>query len=282
MGAEIVPFGKYKGQPVTALAADSDYCEWLMSQPWFRDRWPNVYNVVINYGAEPQDSPEHNQMQAAFLDEARCLAVADRLGMRKSRSLAAAWKVAGEDPLVERFRQHVELTESDMWAEDAEFEVKGWDVVYTIEPARIDRRITSPPPCVCHCDDDHGYYCQRRAIEGEPGKVRTEWQYHCDDKCPWRDREIGYWLTTRHQYSGPGRAAQVHVELKPDLGDDYPSVLRQVNSYRYERGLRCVIARRSAFDHVTWDQVVRIFDASGIDLIAEHEIATASPDNRKD
>jgi len=28
----IVPFGKYKGQPVDVLAADHAYCDWLTSQ----------------------------------------------------------------------------------------------------------------------------------------------------------------------------------------------------------------------------------------------------------
>jgi hypothetical protein len=29
--SNIVPFGKYRGQPVEALAADRDYCDWLVS-----------------------------------------------------------------------------------------------------------------------------------------------------------------------------------------------------------------------------------------------------------
>jgi hypothetical protein len=31
---ELVPFGKYKGQPVEVLMADADYRDWLMPQPW--------------------------------------------------------------------------------------------------------------------------------------------------------------------------------------------------------------------------------------------------------
>jgi hypothetical protein len=45
---EIVPFGKYKGQPVETLAADPDYCEWLIAQPWFTAKYRNVYNIVVN------------------------------------------------------------------------------------------------------------------------------------------------------------------------------------------------------------------------------------------
>jgi uncharacterized protein (DUF3820 family) len=34
----IVPFGKYKGQPVEALAQDRSYLDWLQTQNWFMAR----------------------------------------------------------------------------------------------------------------------------------------------------------------------------------------------------------------------------------------------------
>jgi hypothetical protein len=36
--ADVVNFGKYRGQPIEILASDRGYCDWLMAQPWFRDR----------------------------------------------------------------------------------------------------------------------------------------------------------------------------------------------------------------------------------------------------
>src|SRR5215475_10974387 len=105
MSAEIVPFGKYKDQPAEALLADRDYCEWLLGQPWFRDRWPNVYQVIVNYGTEPQDSPEHNQMQAAFLDDAWCLALAARLRPKWTGYLPAVLEATKSDEIVGRFTE---------------------------------------------------------------------------------------------------------------------------------------------------------------------------------
>ena len=295
MTGELVPFGKYKGQPVETLAADGDYRDWLMSQPWFRERWPTVYNVVINYGGEPQDSPEHNQMQAAFLDEAWCLALADRLGLREKHGLDAARAALAKDPLAERFSKRIELTEHDMGAEEAEFEVKGWDVVYDIADACISRRMTSLPGCTCRCDHTRcsedarcrgGLHwcrhdmCRGREIEGQPGKVSTDSSHHCDDECPWRIHDTGEWLLRKRDaaYHPAAGLAIIRVELKPDLGDDYPSVLRQVNGYPHDRGKRCVVVRRAAFEHVTWDQVVRIFAASGITLLKESDL-TAKPED---
>jgi hypothetical protein len=65
-GNKIVPFGKYKGQPLEVMVADRDYVQWLMAQDWFRDK--PLYQVIINSGAEPQETPEHNALQVLFLD----------------------------------------------------------------------------------------------------------------------------------------------------------------------------------------------------------------------
>ena len=62
MAQNVVPFGKYKGQAVEALAADREYTDWLMGQSWFKDRYQNIYT-------EPSETPEHNALQALFLDD---------------------------------------------------------------------------------------------------------------------------------------------------------------------------------------------------------------------
>lgn len=213
MTSEVVPFGKYKGQPVEVLAADTEYCEWLTAQPWFKARYLNVYNTVINYGAEPQDSPEHNQMQARFLDDDWCLALADRLTPERPD---------GPEEILNR-----------------RFETGGWDVAFSVYgppgyneyvPNSISRYRRKPCP--------HGAEC-----------ARCVQQCHLD----------------------------AHVECKPDLGDDYPAVLRQVQRYiSSERfgfsGTSCVLVRRHAFEAVTWEQVQKIFAASGIKLLTEDDI----------
>jgi hypothetical protein len=187
MSGELVPFGKHKGQPVEVLLADPGYSEWLLAQPWFRERYVTLYQTIVNYGGEPQESPEHNQMQASFLDDNRCLALARLLGRSD---------LDEESPTVERA-----------------FEVGGWDVVFHI--------------------GRHGY--NRR----------------------------------------------IHVECKPDLGDDFPAVLRQVkhyglgNEYQRELARLVVLVRRHRFEQVTWEQVSAMFAASGIVLVAERQLVDA-------
>ena len=44
---KIIPFGKYKGQPLEALHGDPKYCEWLISQAGIKERYPAIYTLLL-------------------------------------------------------------------------------------------------------------------------------------------------------------------------------------------------------------------------------------------
>jgi hypothetical protein len=286
MSGEVVPFGKYRDQPAEVLLADEDYCQWLLAQPWFRERWPNVYNVVINYGAEPQDSPEHNQMQALYLDDARCFRLADLAwpSLAGNYDVLSALNLLNADERYRALRDYCDLSEKQPQIRQRRFEDGGWDAVFEVEAAGIWAH-PSPPACTCRCDHSGcpgTSTCQggrQRYDCRHFGHGKWESPTHCCADCHWAvvpaapgDRE---WLQDDHWFSRT-HGGVVRAELKPDLGDDYPSVLRQVLSYKaghYDK--RCVVARRHAFEHVTWDQVCQIFAASGILLLSEGEVDPA-------
>lgn len=69
----LVPFGKYKGQPVQALLDDHGYLQWLLAQAWFMQRYEQLYTLVLNRGVMPDETPEHNALQLRFLDDGLCL-----------------------------------------------------------------------------------------------------------------------------------------------------------------------------------------------------------------
>lgn len=71
MTGEIIPFSKYRGQPIEVLQVDRQYAEWLVAQQWFRERFVNIYNVVVNKFTteEAAETPEHNSLQVLFLDK---------------------------------------------------------------------------------------------------------------------------------------------------------------------------------------------------------------------
>jgi uncharacterized protein (DUF3820 family) len=65
----IVPFGKYKDQPIEVLQSDKQYLDWLLAQGWFKDRYHDLFTIVINNFQEPSDTPEHNAMHVKFLND---------------------------------------------------------------------------------------------------------------------------------------------------------------------------------------------------------------------
>lgn len=44
----IMPIGKFKGQPVEVLRDDPEYREWLLGQDWFRQKFPQLAQIVVN------------------------------------------------------------------------------------------------------------------------------------------------------------------------------------------------------------------------------------------
>jgi len=68
----LVPFGKYKGQPITTLLNDAKYLDWCKQQEWFQ-KFPIVYNICVNQtittNNQNSKTPEHNKLQNLFLED---------------------------------------------------------------------------------------------------------------------------------------------------------------------------------------------------------------------
>ena len=186
---EVVPFGKYKGQPIELLAADPQYCDWLASQDWFRERYNKIYTVIINNFAQPEDTPEHNQMQAKFLDSSYTLAF---------------------------FKTFVNTEKAFMAQKeiDVEFEVDGFDVVAScwIEPKEAS------------------------------DKAYRQW---------------------------------INIELKPCVGDDYPSILRQIKANKKTaKGfhLCCLVYDKFSASGISEENMKKLFLKSHIAIRSTAEI----------
>lgn len=65
--SKVIPFGKYKGQPLEVLIQDKNYTDWILSQEGIKNKYPEIVNVIINNFQEPSETPEHNAMQVKFL-----------------------------------------------------------------------------------------------------------------------------------------------------------------------------------------------------------------------
>lgn len=310
----VVPFGKYKGEPVEVVLADKGYLDWITAQPWVRDRYGDFYQTVINYGGPPADTPEHNEMQAGFLDDELCLRLARHVwaGRDFTRRAALLAVPDNERAVLRRFADHLVVDYADARVAGRQFENAGWDVTYGIVPPHVSTCRRSLPPCTCGPCDHSGciptskcrggkYPCHhegyetsheaRRAILREriahddgTARYRSVYENDYDDgsgrlrigdhqpHCAWPAASV---LLENHSFEPRWENGIVRVECKPDLGDDFPAVLRQVTHYDRDDSDRCcVVVRRASFERVTWEQVTEMFAASKITLLRATELET--------
>lgn len=162
MSTDIVPFGKYRGQPVEVLAADKSYCDWLLAQDWFRVRYAAVHTLIVNNFAEPSCTPEHNELQAKFLDRALCYKLAlaqhdlsivvDQRVAEMRRRLSPSW----HSELLQKFNELLlSYPGAVFYVSKPQFEHYGADVhyYYTITLNAIKANIKEWPESV-----DLNYY----------------------------------------------------------------------------------------------------------------------------
>jgi hypothetical protein len=177
----IIPFGKYKGKPITTLLKDTNYLEWCKQQEWFK-KFPIVYNICVNQTIVNQNenskTPEHNKIQNLFLEEGNV-----------------------KNLLVKVFKLKLNHLCIDT---DPKYSVKfekqyNWDLF-------IDRIEF----WYCSCPDDDNFKC---VCEENKNFIK---RYNI----PRNERDEGY-----SKYTG-----NIYCEIKPLLGDDYPCVLRKMNT----------------------------------------------------
>jgi hypothetical protein len=272
---EIISFGKYKGQPAEVLLNDPQYTARLESQGWFRDRYPSLHTLIINSGAEPSETPEHNRLQARLLDRGFCIKLAaivvpdaltsarqkalderrDRLPYAKN-VLAAAQR---NGPCIYRNGSligiYVSATSEEGRTELARLQV---DVDRcTTEIAWLETSGPQTPPRDCMAEIEF-------EVRGWDAAVILH--FHLGDL---KDR-----FTERYA-----------VEAKPALGDEYPAVLRQIKHHGHpwehpgDRVPRVLLVERLTAAGATKEQIEAIFSASGIQLVmlADVEAVTDSP-----
>lgn len=245
MNTDIVPFGKYKGQPIESLAADRGYCDWLMAQDWFASRFPAIRTVIINNFAEPAETPEHNALQAKFLD-----------GGWVSRFVVAY--LGGWEALINR---RLELVEE--WLRDTRNRLEVLDkegkLPYeggTIEDTR--RKL-------------EGKFKSYERIQKDPRFTPTVTRIEFE----LRGADVVLCIEDRVMC-----VSDIYIECKPTIGDDYPAVMRQVKSFRTDYGgtpNTALLIGEGGYTGrgATLDQVRQIFKSSGITVVTLDEIPSS-------
>ena len=71
---KIIPIGKHKGKSVEEVRLiEPQYLDWLAAQDWFNKKYSDLIEAIRG-GGQPADTPEHNALQARFLDPQFALA----------------------------------------------------------------------------------------------------------------------------------------------------------------------------------------------------------------
>lgn len=180
--AIVIPFGKHKGSTVAELLAkDEAYAQWVLTQGWVAERFAELHAALLTRGAGTDDTPEHNALQARFLD-----------GVFRSSFV------------------RIILGTSEEYHTSVQFEHRGVDVV------------------ICWGE---GYY-------------------DFESKERWENRN------------------RSRIELKPTLGDDYPTTLRQMQRLKCDALLIGQYTGRG----VSETQLRQIFEMSRFHILFVQEI----------
>ncbi len=233
----VVTFGKYKGQPVTALLADTKYLEWCKQQEFFKNQ-TTIYNICVNQTIQTGQSktPEHNKLQNLFIkrefleDITKYLTGFDKTvsELEKLYCTEEYKKYFGD----QRFDMDSCLKKIKFYPKfEADF---NWDVILKTEPGStsicIDEKFVP----------DVEYYTSYNGEKKRSDKSK-EAELHVETLIK---RELPYLHKTCNTYCklvGEDEKYKIdfdftvwlidlYIEIKPLLGDDYPNVLRKMNT----------------------------------------------------
>ena len=309
MNMQLVPFGKYKGQPVKVMQMDTGYCEWLSTQDWFRERYANVYQqVIINNFTEASETPEHNKLQMLFLDKDFYRKIEAALPVDPSKLFHPQILEA-----VSEIKEQVKSGENYLEELERELKIKKY---YSDEENRKEKleKFESVPPYTLeyfsiektlkylrnYDESTHKEELSRLRDKIEKTKMRIQElkgrhnliidQRKDNTKYTYEVKTIEFelngWdvfvglkykceidLKTEFSASANPVYQERYIEIKPCLGDDFPAVLRQMKANsKNVRGTRILLIDEFSAVGATLEQVKQTFLLSDIYLIKLSDI----------
>lgn len=207
----VVPFGKYKGEPVTSLLADTKYLEWCKQQDFFK-KYPVVYNICVNQtiqSNQPSKTPEHNKLQNRFLKRSFLLQFVNylyKLDVTLSKLEQLYFTEEYKKYFGEQRFSTVEFGLENLSLRpvfEADF---NWDVMVICGDGLYGDGLSANCVGLNRNYDNIGTLFQNFAIK------RLEGDCHP--------------ITFRYEIV---ISSALYIEIKPLIGDDYPNVLRKMS-----------------------------------------------------
>lgn len=224
--AIIIPFGKHRGSTVAELLAkDPAYADWLVAQGWLAQRFAELHAAITTRGAGADDSPEHNRIQVRFLDplfraalisltqnvqEARIRDWNDRAYPLKDAVHTSQISVTNAKNGIEYDRKML----TDPFYGKPQYREQRLASI-----ARSEQRLIAAQAALRTAQTELA------AFPHLPLLSTVSFEHHgVDARILWAflDKPLDL---ERHRYRDHMTIA---VEIKPSMGDDYPSVMRQM------------------------------------------------------
>jgi uncharacterized protein (DUF3820 family) len=281
--ANIIPFGKYRGRLVAeVLVDDPAYLQWLSGQEWFRAKFTLLHQVIINRGAEPEETPDHNAMQVQFLDDDFCLRFircyrpeVDEMARKALQAALNADKDATRREIADAKRDlegHRRQLEQHAEFAAGRNSYRPWDTAETLR-ARIEK-ITDK------ISDLQAYLAVLAGAEVESEMIKFQFKRDFEAcgvdaaltvtaECPYYDLAVTLDVAHRH-YRNSYRSV-LPVEIKPTVSDDYPAVLRQMK--RNESAV--LFVGEYTGKGATSEQFVKTFATADIRVVFARDVGAA-------
>lgn len=291
----IVPFGKYKGRSVDVLAADQDYCNWLAAQPWFREKFANIYKLVVVNQGEPAETPEHNALQALLLDKGIQVAcVSQFFDVVDDQRASVKYQIESITSKIDSINREIERLHRDLeyCTVDSKMRRAFGGVSYTHDKVMGGKSVTD--------QEMVEYNKARKRFEKEAKSEKLKVLNDIDSAklranalmTDISELENSKWSAIERCKLGVvfesmgfdavityGTSDRVGVEVKVSIGDDYPAVIRQVKKGDVNR-------RLLIYETASWslpDSTVRaVIENAGIECRSLEEIrviASKIPDS---
>ena len=282
--SKLIPFGKYAGQPIEVLRNDPSYVQWLMGKDWFRNRFTAIHTLIVNNFGEPTETPEHNTLQAQFLDDGFCRKLLAKLEwppvtegarfVRERRDEHWQKKLAKAEAALSELQkpspaESAAVNEAERYADHpstAEWAAQARERAAQYREKRL-ATLAEAEATIAHCRIE----LAAPSVLLPKIELRREFEARGWDVC----------LAARAAPPlGYPVSLTVYIELKPTLGDDFPAALRQMKANRrlprgYHHGEMVLIFDRFTASGVTCDQMKAMFAASGFRVFTLAEIAAA-------
>lgn len=297
---ELVPYGKYKDQPLGVLLVDDEYAIWLMQarQAHLRRHHPQLLQWLHKQFGPPASTPEQNRLQNRFLQPEFCVQLLLRVQPGLAQRLAAAvseaalldaWRARLPSRIALRYEDYRPAERFGAEDEVPESHQRHRQRVLQALEREIPRLVFDTPEALPGT-------VPVVAVEGMPAAGRA-WepvlqltqavfeeagaQVQFRARARLRVRVDG---GPRELAAGPEAPAtleddgdvlaevafedEVRVELRAQLGDDYPSVLRRMRAQR----CNVLLVHRFEADGACWEELNEVFARRGIRVALLDEV----------